>query len=96
MRETKHFLTDADSSTGTIVGWTKNIPKHVFFNRKIHPKRKNSKTSRNMSKLAIRPSTIGLFNPSGRVVSGWTKNTQNSEFFEKQKKSLKTQKLKNI
>ena len=35
-------------------------------------------------------------NPSGSVVSGWTKNTQTPDFFEKRKKSSKTQKLKNV
>ena len=34
--------------------------------------------------------------PSGSVVSGWTKNTQKPELFEKQKKLSKTQKLKNV
>ena len=46
MRETKHLSTDAESSTDTIVGWTKNSPK--------------------------------------------------PDYFEKQKKSIKTQKLKNV
>ena len=38
------------------------IPQNLFFlkNRKNYPKRKTSKTSRNMPKLAIRPSTRGL------------------------------------
>ena len=60
--DTMHLLTDADSSTDAIGGWTKNTPKPWIFlkNGKNHPKRKNSKTSRNMSKLAIRPSTRGL------------------------------------
>ena len=62
MRETKHLLTHADSSTDTTVGWTKNTQKlkfieEIFF---LNAKRKNSKTSRNMPKLAIRPSTRGL------------------------------------
>ena len=30
------------------------------------------------------------------TVVGWTKNTQKPNFFEKQKKSSKTQKLKNV
>ena len=112
IRETKHLLTDADSNTDTIVGWTKNtskpdffekrkklsksqklknvlkyskicntpfdqrslihweawfpggprIPKNLIFwkERKNHPKRKNSKMSRNIPKLAIYPSTRGL------------------------------------
>ena len=51
------------------------------------------KKSRNMPKLAISPSTRG---PQGSVVSGWTKNTPKPELFEKQKKSSKTQKLKNV
>ena len=38
------------------------IPKNPIFliNRKNHPKRRNSKTSRDMPKLAIRPMTRGL------------------------------------
>ena len=38
------------------------IPQNPIFlkNGKVHPKRKNSKTSRNMPKLAILPSTRGL------------------------------------
>jgi hypothetical protein len=31
IRETKHLLTDADSSTDAIGGWTKNNPKIRFF-----------------------------------------------------------------
>ena len=61
IRETKHLSTDADSSTDTIVGWTKITPKPFFLkNGKNHPKRKNSKMSRNIPKLAIRPLTRGL------------------------------------
>ena len=86
IRETKHLSTDADSSTDAIGGWTKNTPKPDFFEKrqKNHSKRKNSKTSRNMPKLAIRPLTRGS-NPSGSVFSGWTKNTQKPDFFEKGK-----------
>ena len=62
IRETKHLSTDADSSTDTTVGWTKNTQKPNFFRKteKNHPKRKNSKTSRDMPILAIYPSTRGL------------------------------------
>ena len=61
IRETKHLSTDADSSTYTTVRWTKNTQKpNFFFYGKNHPKCKNSKTSRYMPKLAIRPSTRGL------------------------------------
>ena len=61
IRETKHLSTDADSSTNAIGGWTKNTQKPDFLkNGKKSPKRKNSETSRNMTKLAIRPSTRGL------------------------------------
>ena len=56
IRETKHLLTDADSSTDTTVGWTKNILKKG----KNHPKRKNSTTSRDMTILTIYPLTRGL------------------------------------
>jgi hypothetical protein len=39
VRETKHLSTDADSSTDTIVWWTKNTPKPDFFEkRKKSPK----------------------------------------------------------
>ena len=35
IRETKHISTDADSSTNTTVGWTKNCKKpNFFFKRK--------------------------------------------------------------
>ena len=45
----------------TMFCWTKNTPKPDFFEkRKKSSKRKNSKTSRNNPKLAIRPSTRGL------------------------------------
>ena len=31
IRETKYLSTDADSSTDTTVGWTKNTPKPKIF-----------------------------------------------------------------
>ena len=31
IRETKNLSTDADSSTDTTIGWTKNTPKPNFF-----------------------------------------------------------------
>ena len=44
IRETKHLSTNADSSTDTTVGWTKNTKNPIFLkNAKNHPKRKNSK-----------------------------------------------------
>ena len=61
IRETKHLSTDADSSTNTTVGWTKNSQKPIFLkNGKNHLKRKNSKMSRDMPKLTIYPLTRGL------------------------------------
>ena len=61
IRETKHLSTDADSSTNTTVGWIKNTQKPDFFlNGKNHLKRNNSKTYRNMPKLATGPMTRGL------------------------------------
>ena len=61
IRETKHLSNDADSSTDTRVGWTKDTTKpNLILNGKNPPKRKNSNTSRNMPKLAIRPWTRGL------------------------------------
>ena len=44
--ETKHLSTDADSSTDTTVGWTKNIRKPNFFE-----KRKKSSQTRKLKKL---------------------------------------------
>ena len=59
MRETKHLSTDADSSTDTTVGWTKNTKNPIFLkNRKNHPKHKKLKR--------LRPE---VSNPSGSVVS---------------------------
>ena len=34
IRETKHLSTDADSSTDTTVGWTKNTQKPKFFEKR--------------------------------------------------------------
>ena len=42
IRETKHLSTDADSSTGTTVGWTKNTQKPNFFEKR----KKSSKTQK--------------------------------------------------
>ena len=45
IRETKHLLTVADSSTDTIVGWTKNTQEPDFFekHRKIIQNAKTQK-----------------------------------------------------
>ena len=43
IRETKHISTDADSSTNTTVGWTKNTQKTIFL--------KNAKKSSKTHKL---------------------------------------------
>ena len=73
IRETKHLLTDADSCTNAIGGWTKNTPKPDFFlNGKNHPQHKNSKTS---SGSVV--STIFC----------WKKNTPKPNFFENWKKN---------
>ena len=42
IRETKHLSTDADSSTDTAVGWTKNTQKPKFFEKR----KKSSKTQK--------------------------------------------------
>ena len=63
---------------------TKKYP--TFFEKqKNHPKRKNSKTSRNMPKISDTPFDQ-VSNPSGSVVSGWTKNTQKPDLKNKNKK----------
>ena len=38
IRETKHLLTDADSSTDAIGGWTKNTQKPDFFEKRLSHK----------------------------------------------------------
>ena len=42
IRETKHLSTDADSSTDTTVGWTKNTQKP----QKLKKRKKSSKTQK--------------------------------------------------
>ena len=42
IQETKHLSTDADTSTNTTVGWTKNIQKPIFFEKR----KKSSKTQK--------------------------------------------------
>ena len=46
IRETKHLSTDADSSTDTTVGWTKNSRKPKFFE-----KRKKSSQTQKLKKV---------------------------------------------
>ena len=46
IRETKHLSTDADSSTDTTVGWTKNTQNPKFF--KKQKKQKNAKTQKRL------------------------------------------------
>ena len=41
-RETKHLLTDTDSSTNTTVGWTKNTKTPKF----VEKRKKSSKTQK--------------------------------------------------
>ena len=61
IRETSNLSTDADSSSNATIGWTKNTQKpKKMKNGKNNPKRKNSKMSRDMPKLAIYPLTRGL------------------------------------
>ena len=42
IRETEHLSTDADSSTDTTVGWTKNTQKPIF----VEKRKKSSKTQK--------------------------------------------------
>ena len=73
------------------------IPQNPILlkNGKNHLKRKNSRNIEicQNQRYALRPE---VSNQSGSVVSGWTKNIQKPDFFEKRKKSSKTQKLKNV
>ena len=91
IRETKHLSTDANSSTNTRVGWTKNTPKRDFLkNKKII---QNAKTQKHLEICQNKRYTLWpeVSNPSGSVVSTMfycTKNTKKTE------KSSKMQKLK--
>ena len=125
IRETKHISTDANSSTDTIIGWTKNTPRPDFFEKRkksfktqklknikkyakisdtpfdqrslnFFEKRKkiikNTKTQKRLDicqnqRYALQPE---VSNPSGSVVSWWTKNFQKPDFLEKRKKSSQT------
>ena len=49
IRETKHLSTDADSSTDTTVGWTKNTQKPKF----VEQRKKSSKTQKLKKRLEI-------------------------------------------
>ena len=74
------------------------IPKNLIFlvNQKYHRKQKKTKKQLEICqnwRYALWPE---VSNPSGSVVSGWTKNTPKPKLFEKWKKSSKTQKLKNV
>ena len=58
IRETKHLFTDADSSTDTLVWWTKNNLKPNLKKRK----KKSSKTQKNHQEgSAPAACTAGLF-----------------------------------
>ena len=65
IRETSNISTDADSSTDTTVGWTKNTQKpKKNKNGKNYPKQKNRKTQN--QRYTLRPE---VSNQSGSVVS---------------------------
>ena len=71
-------------------------PQSQIFFQKTEKIIQNAKTQKCLEicqnqRYALRPE---VSNPSGSVVSGWTKNTKKPDFFEKRKKSSKTQKLK--
>ena len=101
IQETKHLSTNADSSTDAIGRWTKNTPKPDFFEKRKKIIQ-NEKTQKRLEicqnyRYALQPE---VSNPSGSVVSGWTKNTQKPDFFLKNVKNIiqnaKTQKCLEI
>ena len=69
IRETKHLSTDADSSTNTTVGWTKNSQKPNFFEKpKKSPKTKKTQKRPEICqnlRYTLRPE---VSHPSGIVV----------------------------
>ena len=91
IRETKHLSTDADSSTNTIEGQTKNTSKHDFFEkRKKSSKTQKLKNVQNYAKNSDMPFDQRSLIHGGSVVYTmfcWTKNTQKPNFFEKRKKN---------
>ena len=71
------------------------IPQNQIFFEKQKKSSKTQKTQKRLEicqyqRYALRPE---VSNPSGSVASGWTKNTQKADFFEKRKKSSKTEKI---
>ena len=70
IRETKHLSTDADSSTDTTVGWTKNTQKPKFF-LKTDKIMQNAKTQKPLEICQYQQYTLRpeVSNPSGSVVS---------------------------
>ena len=48
IRETKNLSTDADSSTDTTVGWTKNTKNPFFFCKNKKKKIQNAKTQKRL------------------------------------------------
>ena len=97
---TKHLLTNADSSTNAIGGWTKDTQKPNFFEkRKKSPKTQKLRNVQKYDKISDTP-----FNQRSLIHrEAWfppcfvgQRIPQTGFFFEKRKKSSKTEKLKNV
>ena len=70
-KETKHLSTNADSSTDTTVGWTKNTRKPFFFRRKMVIIIQNLKAQKHLEICPNERYTLWpeVSNPSWSVVS---------------------------
>ena len=77
-------------------GGPRKHKKNFFFKWKKSYKTQNLKKRLEICQNQRYTFQPEVSNPPGSVVSGWTNNTPKPDFFEKQKKSSKTQKIKNI
>ena len=97
IRETKHLLTEADSSTNTTVGCTNNTPKPDFFEKwKKSSKTQKPKNVQKYAKISDTPFDQRSLIHQEAKFPGQPKITKKPDFLEKRKKSFQTQKLKNI
>ena len=97
IRETKHLSTDADSSTDAIGGWTKNTPKPDFFEKQKKPsKMQKLKNILKYAKISDTPFDQRSLIHREAWFPGGPRIPKYPIFFEKRKKSSKTQKFKNV
>ena len=67
IRKTKHLLTNADSSTDAIGGWTKDTPKLDFFE-----KRKKSSKTQKLKNSRTKNTPKPKFFENGKIIQNLT------------------------